>query len=565
MRLRTILQPSLRLPRPQQRRRASHIFIKYLNGRIQGKATKTAPDFEHLFRYDAGRWLWNEEKRLRERYKRFNVPELQKAAAKKVGAEKCVSISKLAEGGSNRVFRLAMDNGASVIARIPRPVSQAQSRMMASEVAAIDLARTVLDIPVPKVLGWQGDAENPVQSEYMLTEEAVGVPLFTVWDDMSIYEKEAIVDEVIGIEKKLLSLSFSRYGNLYHAQDACPKCEKFKVAGSLPQQLKEDVERRFVIGPVVDEDFWKDERARIDIDRGPWTRPEDYLKAIAHREIAWLSHHAGRAPGRTEIQLLPRKIENDPSVHIGLYRRFEAVVDAMLPRKRDISRSTIWHSDSGTANLFVQDGKISSVIDWQGAWAGPLLFQARHPRLVSYAGELTLSVPEGYDTMEDEDEKAVVRMNIEKSIIVVEYQEKTARENPTLDEAFKTPCGKLLQQTVAWASNTWDEDLIALRQCLIRVARYWNEINEEIPCPIEMTAEELQANADGAEDWNAVADLWDTLSGIVQRDGWVSHENYEGACEVFARFRKMGLEHFEGEEREDFERHTRWVAEKDLP
>lgn len=80
-----------------------------------------------------------------------------------------------------------------------------------------------------------------------------------------------------------------------------------------------------------------------------------------------------------------------------------------------------------------------------------------------------------------------------------------------------------------------------------------------------MTAEELQANADGAEDWNAVADLWDTLSGIVQRDGWVSHENYEGACEVFARFRKMGLEHFEGEEREDFERHTRWVAEKDLP
>lgn len=81
---------------------------------------------------------------------------------------------------------------------------------LAEELTTRLQARTVLDIPVPKVLGWQGDAENPVQSEYMLTEEAVGVPLFTVWDDMSIYEKEAIVDEVIGIEKKLLSLSFSR-------------------------------------------------------------------------------------------------------------------------------------------------------------------------------------------------------------------------------------------------------------------------------------------------------------------------------------------------------------------
>ncbi|KAK8243411.1 kinase-like domain-containing protein [Phyllosticta capitalensis] len=565
MRLHTVVQPSLRLPRSQQRPRASHIFVKQLNGHIRGIATNIAPDFDHLFRYDAGRWLWDEETRLRERYKRFNVPELQNAAAEKVGAKKCVSISKLAEGGPNRVFRLVMDNGASVIARIPRPVSQVQSRMMASEVATMDLARTILDIPVPKVLGWQGDAENPVQSEYMLMEEAFGVPLFTIWDDMSIYQKEAIVDEVIGIEKKLLSLSFSRYGNLYHAEDACPKCESFKVAGSLPQQLKEDVERRFVIGPVVDEDFWKDERARMDIDRGPWTRPEDYLKAIAHREIAWLSQHAGLAPRRAEKQLLPRKFEDDPRVHIGLYRKFEAVVDGMLPRNRDILRSTLWHFDLGAANLFVQDGKISSVIDWQGAWAGPLLFQARHPRLVSYAGELTLSVPEEYEPMEDEDEKAAVRTKIERSIIVVEYQEKTARENPTLDEAFKTPCGKVLQQTVAHASNTWDEDLIALRQCLIRVVRYWDEINGEIPCAIEMTAEEMQANADGAEDWNAVADLWDTLSGIVQRDGWVSHENYEGACEVFALFKKIGLEHFEGEQREDFERITRWVAEKDLP
>ena len=96
---------------------------------------------EELFRYSGGRWLWNEEKQLQDRYKRFNVPELQNIAVKSVGAQTCVSMIKLAEGGSNKVFRLIMDDGSIVIARIPYPNPGPTFRTTASEVATMDFVR----------------------------------------------------------------------------------------------------------------------------------------------------------------------------------------------------------------------------------------------------------------------------------------------------------------------------------------------------------------------------------------------------------------------------------------
>lgn len=70
--------------------------------------------------------------------------------------------------------------------------------------------RTVLEIPVPKVLAWSGEAENPVESEYILMEEATGNQLSEVWDEIELHDKLKIVDDIVAIEKKFLSLSFTR-------------------------------------------------------------------------------------------------------------------------------------------------------------------------------------------------------------------------------------------------------------------------------------------------------------------------------------------------------------------
>lgn len=103
-------------------------------------ATNTAshPEHENLFHYNSGRWLWDEEQQLCDRYKAFNVTELRNLAAKAIGADRCVSITKLAEGGFNKVFRLLMHDGKSVLARIPNPNAGPSFYTTASEVATVE-------------------------------------------------------------------------------------------------------------------------------------------------------------------------------------------------------------------------------------------------------------------------------------------------------------------------------------------------------------------------------------------------------------------------------------------
>lgn len=99
------------------------------------------PEYEDFFRYTSGRWVWDEEQQLRDRYRRFNVAELQNIAAKSVGSDGCVSMTKLAEGGYNKVFRLLMSDGKTVIARIPNPNAGPPFYTTASEVATVEFVR----------------------------------------------------------------------------------------------------------------------------------------------------------------------------------------------------------------------------------------------------------------------------------------------------------------------------------------------------------------------------------------------------------------------------------------
>lgn len=68
----------------------------------------------------------------------------------------------------------------------------------------------MLEIPVPHVLNWDATADNPIGSEYMIMEEATGSQVDSVWDEMAPTSKLKIMREVVAIEKKLSSISFSQ-------------------------------------------------------------------------------------------------------------------------------------------------------------------------------------------------------------------------------------------------------------------------------------------------------------------------------------------------------------------
>lgn len=105
--------------------------------------TSLQPDYEEFYRYTSGRWLWDEDDQLRQRYKRFNVPEIKNIAARSIGAQTCNSMTKFAEGGFNKVFRLVMNDGSVVIARIPDQRARPPFRTIASEVATMDFVRII--------------------------------------------------------------------------------------------------------------------------------------------------------------------------------------------------------------------------------------------------------------------------------------------------------------------------------------------------------------------------------------------------------------------------------------
>ncbi|KAL2812416.1 hypothetical protein BJX63DRAFT_396885 [Aspergillus granulosus] len=83
----------------------------------------------------------------------------------------------------------------------------------------MEVARSVLEVPTPRVFPWSADANNPVRSEYIIMQEAPGKKLEDIW------------------EKKMISISFNRSannttrpmshrqrrprsGNLYYASEA---------------------------------------------------------------------------------------------------------------------------------------------------------------------------------------------------------------------------------------------------------------------------------------------------------------------------------------------------------
>jgi len=91
---------------------------------------------------------------------------------------------------------------------------------------------------------------------------------------------------------------------------------------------------------------------------------------------------------------------------------------------------------------------------------------------VDYNGEVLLRLPENYERLEEGDEKARIRKQVEKSIVLYTYETETEKTNPFLSEILRIHHGRTRRVTVEFAANTWDGDIIPFRQCLIRIERF---------------------------------------------------------------------------------------------
>jgi hypothetical protein len=114
---------------------------------------------------------YNEHLRLLERRLYFNINELCHLVAKSVGLSytDIILVTKIAEGGSYRIFEATFRDGLKVIARLPYPCTIPRKYGVANEVATMEFLR-IHGIPIPKILDWSSSASNQLGSEYIIME-----------------------------------------------------------------------------------------------------------------------------------------------------------------------------------------------------------------------------------------------------------------------------------------------------------------------------------------------------------------------------------------------------------
>jgi hypothetical protein len=217
---------------------------------------------EHFYSYTSGRFLFDEDMQLKERYKRFSVPELMDVSAKAVSASKCNSIIKLTEGTYNKIFLLTMNNGKQVVARIPNPYAGSAHYTTASEVATMHFLRTRLNMPVPRVFAYSSDSRNPVGSEYIIMEKVDGVDLSSCWDSFNIETKRNIVRSLAEIQSRLFDAKFSSFGCLYFRGDIPKYCAQRLY------DIDHTDDATYCIGMSTAHEFWDPQRV-TGADPGP--------------------------------------------------------------------------------------------------------------------------------------------------------------------------------------------------------------------------------------------------------------------------------------------------------
>jgi hypothetical protein len=171
-------------------------------------------------------------------------------------------------GTFNRLFLLVTDNGAKVIARLPFPTAGPRQLLIQSEVATLDFLRRRFRIQVPKVLAWSSTHENPVGTEYMLTEYFDGTSMGDCYPDaMKKGNIGAIARKTAKFQLELSGVTFSQIGSIFYTEHVAPELRKRPLyALGVPE---DDCSARFRIGPSVDRIFYRSERASMKLDRGP--------------------------------------------------------------------------------------------------------------------------------------------------------------------------------------------------------------------------------------------------------------------------------------------------------
>ena len=103
-----------------------------------------------------------------------------------------VNLSKLAEGGFDRICLITLRDDFKIVAHILHPITVPKFYTVASEVSTLELLRSS-GSPVPKIYGYLPDSDNATGTKYIFMQFVRGSKLSDVWPSLGEQEVISVV------------------------------------------------------------------------------------------------------------------------------------------------------------------------------------------------------------------------------------------------------------------------------------------------------------------------------------------------------------------------------------
>jgi hypothetical protein len=138
---------------------------------------------------------------------------------------------------------------------------------------------------------------------------------------------------------------------------------------------------------------------------------------------------------------------------------FLSTIPHIIPKDLELVSPRLWHPDFHAGNIYVDDqARISSIIDWQGAWTTPAFIGANPPLLLDYGIDMLIKLSNNFKELDDFT-KDQLRYQVSQSVLIRSYEILTAERNPLMSKVMRHPHGQTLKQLDAFVGSTWDNCL----------------------------------------------------------------------------------------------------------
>ncbi|GBE82854.1 protein kinase subdomain-containing protein PKL/CAK/Fmp29 [Sparassis crispa] len=486
-----------------------------------------------LFNYSSGRWLVNNDLRLAERRREFDVDELCRLAAQSVGrsSQDIDTFVKLAEGGFNRTFLITMHGGFEMVARIPYPVTVPKFYAIASEVATMRFLRSS-GLPVPEVYDYSPSSDNAAKTEYIFMEFVRGTKLSDVWLELEEPDIVSVLRQLAQLESRMMSIPFPAGGSLYYTNDL------EKAAGRTGIPLNDE---RFCVGPDARLHMWYGRRSQLDVDRGPYENAEAALVAAARKELAYLEQF-GRPllPFQRERREAYGYKEQSPSDHIKNLERYLLIASSLVSKNSALHHFRIRHPDLQPSNVIVSTSsdsnqlKIVGLLDWQHASILPAFLLAGIPgHLQKYDDPVSQALippspPADMDEL-DQSEQSHAMGLYHRRLVHFHYVKNTEEYNKLHHDALSDPVSMFIYRLFDQAGAPWEGETHALKTTLIEATEIWGRLTGEgVPCPVAFEPEDLRKTKELSAKLQVADENFEGCRDMVgfETETWVSNEHY---------------------------------------